>query len=193
MDGFSRRTEAKQQAILDAAQRQFFAAGVREATIAAIAKEAGVSQVSIYNYFGSKNALLREVMLRYMNASLQQADALLASSQPFPEKLKELLSLKSPAKLPFGHNFTETVPWDDPKIQEAYREFAQTKALPFIFRLVDQGKAEGCIHPSVTHEAAAAYVGAIMSVLTQPEFLKRDGAFKESLQQLFFYGLVGKR
>ncbi|MEM8694667.1 MAG: TetR/AcrR family transcriptional regulator [Pseudomonadota bacterium] len=52
----------KIDAILGAAKQEFFANGLGEATIEAIAKRADVSKVTIYNQFGSKDALFSQVI-----------------------------------------------------------------------------------------------------------------------------------
>lgn len=55
---------AKREAILDAARDEFFTAGFAAASIEAIAEAAAVSKVTIYNRFGSKEALFSEMVGR---------------------------------------------------------------------------------------------------------------------------------
>ncbi|MBT8428048.1 MAG: TetR/AcrR family transcriptional regulator [Erythrobacter sp.] len=50
-------SEAKRQAILSAASKVFFDVGYEAASIEGIAEYAGVSKVTIYNYFGGKPGL----------------------------------------------------------------------------------------------------------------------------------------
>ncbi|MGP1282954.1 MAG: TetR/AcrR family transcriptional regulator [Parasphingopyxis sp.] len=52
----------KIDAILDAARQEFFAHGLGETTIEAIARRADVSKVTIYNQFGGKDALFSQVI-----------------------------------------------------------------------------------------------------------------------------------
>jgi len=54
----ARRTERR---ITDAAHRLFLAQGYGQTTLAAVAREAGVSAQTIYNVFGTKPALLKKV------------------------------------------------------------------------------------------------------------------------------------
>ena len=58
MDGFEKRREQKKKDILKAALSLFQQYGVQKVTISEIAKKANVSQVTIYNYFESKDNLL---------------------------------------------------------------------------------------------------------------------------------------
>jgi TetR/AcrR family transcriptional regulator, mexJK operon transcriptional repressor len=55
---------AKREAILDAARTEFFTAGFAAASIEAIADAAAVSKVTIYNRFGSKDALFSAMVER---------------------------------------------------------------------------------------------------------------------------------
>jgi AcrR family transcriptional regulator len=60
-DASGRRAQARRnrEAILDAAERQFLAGGYAATTVAAIAREAGVSVETIYKGFGGKPGLVR--------------------------------------------------------------------------------------------------------------------------------------
>ena len=66
MPSSGRQAQARrnQQAILDAAQRQFLEGGYAATTIAAIAAEAGVSVETIYKAFGGKPGLVRAIYQR---------------------------------------------------------------------------------------------------------------------------------
>jgi AcrR family transcriptional regulator len=62
-----RRDQKKQEtfnAIVSAASRSFQDIGYHKATIEVIAVEAGVSAGTVYNYFGTKNAILMAVITR---------------------------------------------------------------------------------------------------------------------------------
>ena len=53
MDGFNRRKEQKKESIRRAALELFKVYGFKKVSINDIASKAGVSQVTIYNHFGS--------------------------------------------------------------------------------------------------------------------------------------------
>src|SRR5690606_8903930 len=55
----------KQRAIIEAAARTFLAAGYREASMDAIAREAGVSKQTTYNHYGNKEALFSDVITQH--------------------------------------------------------------------------------------------------------------------------------
>jgi AcrR family transcriptional regulator len=82
-DSSGRQAQARRnrEAILDAAQRQFLQAGYAATTIAAIAKEAGVSVETIYKAFGGKPGLVRAIYERGLTGrgtvpAYQRSDAM---------------------------------------------------------------------------------------------------------------------
>jgi AcrR family transcriptional regulator len=82
-DSSGRQAQARRnrQAILDAAQRQFLEGGYSATTIAAIAREAGVSVETIYKAFGGKPGLVRAIYERGLTGreavpAFQRADAM---------------------------------------------------------------------------------------------------------------------
>lgn len=56
------RDEAKGEAILQAAGECFLASGIEGASMDAIAEAAGVSKLTVYNHYGSKEALYKAVI-----------------------------------------------------------------------------------------------------------------------------------
>lgn len=65
---------ARRNQILDAAARVFAAKGFHPATTKDIAREADISEGTIYNYFENKPALLFGILDRMKMAALQDAD-----------------------------------------------------------------------------------------------------------------------
>lgn len=65
-DSSGRQAQARRsrEVILDAAQRQFLGSGYAATTIAAIAREAGVSVETVYKAFGGKSGLVRAIYER---------------------------------------------------------------------------------------------------------------------------------
>jgi AcrR family transcriptional regulator len=84
-DSSNRQAQARRnrEAILDVAQRQFLQGGYGATTIAAIAREAGVSVETIYKAFGGKPGLVRAIYDRGLTGrgpvpAYQRSDAMRA-------------------------------------------------------------------------------------------------------------------
>jgi AcrR family transcriptional regulator len=88
MNGYERRTEAKKKAIIDAARELFTERGVTDVGVGEIAAKAGVSQVSIYNYFGDKHTLAKEVLIAFLDKAIQEYEEILNREFPFRKNLR---------------------------------------------------------------------------------------------------------
>ena len=69
-------------AIIEAAEQVFAGAGFGGATMAEIAKAAGLPKPNLHYYFGSKKALYRAVLERTLREWLEPADCIAASADP---------------------------------------------------------------------------------------------------------------
>ena len=191
MNGYEIRTEKKKDSIVKAAQELFFTQGTANTKISDIAKKAKVSQVTIYNYFGSKDALLLEALRSQMAHSLKASEDLFLEDIPFIEKMKKALAEKQLSGTQLTKEFLDTIPWGNAEFQDLFQEM-RSKSYYFIEQMVKQGKAEGAIYPSITLEAYMSYISAIDSLLSHPDFLKTSDEYKTAIERLVWYGLIGK-
>lgn len=89
----SRREQKKlysRQAILDAATRLFQSRGLEDVSIADIMNEANLGIGTFYNYFGSKEDVLMELLGRIMQEIAEKARLLSTGKKPIPDGLREL-------------------------------------------------------------------------------------------------------
>ncbi len=66
MNGFQKRREQKKQQILRSLHNMIMNRNFQEIGVREIAKEAGVSPASIYNFFGSKEELAKQIFYHLM-------------------------------------------------------------------------------------------------------------------------------
>ncbi len=177
------------KSILQSAYELFSARGIKDVGIAEIAKKAGVSQVSIYNFFESKENLVRQAIFAYMDEKMKESEMVLESEIHFQEKLEKLLFISDEADRQSSQNFFQFAMNNDRLILKFLEEYYQNKTEPFIFRLVEQGKKEGRINRDLSNEALHLYIRAIQAPLAQRSLSKNVIL---DLNALFFYGLLGK-
>jgi AcrR family transcriptional regulator len=189
MNGFQRRKEMKMKSILQAAFELFSARGIKDASISEIAKKAGVSQVSIYNFFQNKQNLVRQAMFAFMDQEMQKSESVLEGILPFHEKVAKLLFISDEADRKSGSEFFLAAIASDPKILNLLEEYYHSRTEPFIMLLVEQGKAEGYINRDLSAEAIRLYIRAIQNLLAQPGMSKQ---VMLDINAMFFYGLQGK-
>ncbi len=71
------RTKTRKDRIMDAALRIFAEKTFQEATISEISKEAGVSEATIYEYFGTKEDLLFAIPEKISNETFEESESVL--------------------------------------------------------------------------------------------------------------------
>ncbi|MED1203853.1 TetR/AcrR family transcriptional regulator [Heyndrickxia acidicola] len=190
MDGYQRRTERKKEMIKQAALNLFSSYGADKVSVAEISKKANVSPVTIYNYFGSKDELLRAVLVDYMDKSFEEYRELIYSDRPFSEKIEQVIFRKTETAKELSPEFLQSL--TDPGIQALFEEYTNEKSMPLAMELIDQGKKQGYINPKLTTEAILFYIHIFTETTQKKEglgLLSKDALI--DLVELFFYGLMG--
>ncbi|MCM0647477.1 TetR/AcrR family transcriptional regulator [Clostridium swellfunianum] len=191
MNGYEKRTEEKKEVILSAAQDLFFHNGIANTSVVDIAKKANVSKVTIFNYFGSKEALAREVLQRYISNIVSVGEKILKEQIPFAKKLEKLFGMAEEKQSLFATDVFSKEAWEDPMMQQLYSEKAKN-VMPFVFDFFEQGKKEGDIDASIPTEAVIAYISAITPLLNPGKHdANRD--YIVGINKLFYYGLFGDK
>nr|WP_314464020.1 TetR/AcrR family transcriptional regulator [uncultured Clostridium sp.] len=88
MNGFEKRRQEKKEAILFAAKELFKLYGYNKVSIAEIAKKASVSQVSIYNFFESKENLKNQLLKTLWEDYYQTIMSILNSTETIEKKIE---------------------------------------------------------------------------------------------------------
>jgi len=192
MNGYEKRTTAKKSAIIDASRELFFERGVQDVSIKEIAALARVSQVSIYNYFGDKNALAKAAFASIIEGAIAEFEQILKSDIPFVEKLNIIMQQKEDLtdKILCSH-FNEQA-WDDKTLRQIFSESIKESAIMLYRTFIELGKCEGAIDNTIPTDAALNYIAMSLSMFQLPEFLGTDTAYKIGMMKLFLYGLIGK-
>ncbi|WP_339230257.1 TetR/AcrR family transcriptional regulator [Oceanobacillus sp. FSL K6-2867] len=194
MDGFERRRELKKKDILEAALDLFMKYGVQKVSIAEIAKEASVSQVTIYNYFDSKNNLIHLVFKFYVDQIWDEMKALLASNLPYEEKIKQMISFeRNMANHSMNNKFFQDLLKDYATGQSYVEEVYLKEGLPLLIEFVNDGKNQGFIDSSLSNEAILFYLQMFQEYMQRDDVVHTLLPLSEDLTKLFFYGVVGKR
>ncbi|HEY5587297.1 MAG TPA: TetR/AcrR family transcriptional regulator [Ruminiclostridium sp.] len=190
MNKYEIRTNKKKEAILKASLELFQKNGFANTSIKEIAALAKVSQVSIYNYFGSKNLLVKEAIAALMDDMLIMAEEILSLDISFPQKLRRVLSL-CPEE--FSHSveefFTITALEDPQMVQAIFNTFEDRKMLLYE-KYIDAGKEAECIDASIPTATILDYVKAFDALGNTPKYLEQAVKYRDDLLKLFISGLL---
>ncbi|MFD2628657.1 TetR/AcrR family transcriptional regulator [Oceanobacillus kapialis] len=192
MDGFERRREQKKQNILEAALGLFLQLGVQKVSISEIAKQANVSQVTIYNYYKNKERLVEEVIHYYVDTVWQKADNVLSSDLPFPDKIKELIFNKKTNAEQIHENFYQYFMKVYTARDSYMDKLVKEEAIPKMMNLFDQGKAQGYVDPAISNEAIFFYIQMMNEYMQKKDVYTKILPLTEDIMNILFYGIVGR-
>lgn len=193
MNGYERRTELKKDKIRAAALELFCAYGTDKTSINEIAQKAGVAPASIYNYFGSKEGLMKDTIINFLERGWEVRKELWESDLPFPELLKRAISMNDDF---IDHMNLETLKIlidTDPEIKKLADDFYKNRYPYIVGQFIEKGRREGYIRRELSIEAATIYLKMYQNVLQQPEMLNnRNKDLWKELCDLMLYGLAGQ-
>ncbi|MCA1030768.1 TetR/AcrR family transcriptional regulator [Bacillus timonensis] len=198
MNGFERRKQTKRDQIKRASLSLFSQYGVQKVNIQEIAKKANVSQVTIYNYFGSKDELVIDVVKSLLEDQFNEYIKIKEMDVPFIEKVEQIIAKKVQFMKQFSNEFLEVLLEDQGEIKELLHSYNNEKALPFFREFIEDGKQNGVIDESLSSETILFYVNLVSrEIQKHPEFLLSDevrmNEFTKDILHLVFYGIVGKK
>jgi len=197
MDGFERRKEQSKEDIRRAAWELFSQFGVDKVSIADIARKAGVSQATIYNNFGSKEALVREFVTGAVEHLVNSVQEILTPKMSFQEKMAAFIRFISEMMVAGQPSAAERVIFssldlqNDPEIKNI-RTAAQEKMTSLMLGLIREGKEQGQVNPKLSEAALRIYFAVFMDAFSNPQlqqqYYQNPGLMQE-LGSLMMYGL----
>ncbi|MBW8351110.1 TetR/AcrR family transcriptional regulator [Bacillus sp. IITD106] len=193
MDGFIRRKEMKKTDILNAALALFLEFGVQKVSVAEIARKAKVSQVTIYNYFESKDNLVHEVIIFYIDKEWREYEELLKSNLPFPEKIKRIIFNKKETASKIHENFYQYFMREYAAGMSYIENLYIEKTVPSFIELFNEGKEKGYIDPDLSNDAILFYIQMMKEYMQREDVYEKILPMTEDLVSLLFYGIMGKR
>jgi AcrR family transcriptional regulator len=197
MDGFERRKEQSKEDIRRAAWELFSQFGVDKVSIADIARKAGVSQATIYNNFGNKEALAREFVTGAVENLVNSVQELLTPKMSFQEKMAAFIRFIADMMVSGRPSAAERVIFssldlqNDPEIKKI-RTAAQEKMTALLLDLIRGGKEQGQVNPKLSEAALRIYFVAFMDVFSSPQLQQQYYQSPNLVQELgilMMYGL----
>lgn len=192
MNKYEITTEKKKTSIINAALALFGENGFTNVSIKEIATLAHVSQVSIYNYFGSKEALVAECANIIIQDALQRAAEILEKDIDFVEKLKLALALCTEELSNSISEYFSKKALDDPTMINLLVENVNRSKAEVYRAYIQYGKHEGFIDTSIATDTILDYMEAINIMGSKLEFDDDTSTKIGHIHQLFLYGIVGK-
>lgn len=185
MDGFTKRREEKKQQILSAARNLFDKKGFKSVNVKDIAAEAGVSHVSIYNFYENKENLAMEVIKTMIDNSITRTRALLDRDISFPEKLEELINIKMDGASSFQGDFIKDYVSKNPQIISYFNEI-QSVIDDLANNFYNTGRDAGIIRKDIENREILIFQDIFFDGLKSHMEIFEDKELTQRLMKIFF-------
>lgn len=189
MDGFEKRTKEKMKAI-EEVTISMLNMELNDIKIADIAKKAKVSQVTIYNYYGSKEKLIESAVKGLIDEQVQKFEEIIDADHTFKEKLQQFFNLKR--HIACKINMLKLAE-EDKKYGELLSNYYK-KILPSFIKFIQTGREKGFIRESVKNETLTFYLRLIDESLSHLNECSMPNAEYEQIPgeilDLLLYGIL---
>lgn len=195
MNGFEKRASLIKERILKTTLEILKTWEPSKIRIADIAKTAHVSQVTIYNYFGSKEALLHEVIKNYIDTSFKEFGELMQGDFTFKEKIERIIlqdresfNILSPQRI-------NQLLIEDKEMAQYIQKETNEKVIPVMLQMLEEGKKSGEISNKVSSQALLMFINfSLQHYQELMEMVEQSGNLDiiDSMLHIFFYGICGK-
>jgi len=191
------RKDEKRQRILNAAVALFSRShDVKKVSVEDIAAEARVSPTTIYNYFGTREALVVDTAKVLMREILKMSLRVLRSDLPFPQKLQAIIAGKMDLTGQYSKEVLGKLIGDDRSAAQYGKQLYDTEVKPIWLEFIASGKKEGYIDPSVDDEALLTYLDLLRAgIAARPELTagyKENMPLLQQMSTLMFFGFLKK-
>ncbi|MDA1477930.1 TetR/AcrR family transcriptional regulator [Bacillus changyiensis] len=194
MNGFEKRALLIKEKIKKTTLNMLSHCEPKQIRIMDIAKHANVSQVTIYNYFGSKEALLNEVFKDYIDQAIQEFEEYMTKDISVKEKIELIILQKKEANSQkFALTVVKELMIEQHEMMDYIKKQYDERVIPLMLQLIEDGHRSGEISPKITAQGFLVFINMIIDhSKTLGETFEKNKQFAEEMMQIFFYGLCGR-
>lgn len=181
------RTNKKKNAIIKSANMLFLEKGFTTTSIKEIAATAHVSQVSIYNYFGSKDSLVIECVKSIIQENIDKAYALLDTELPYLDKISAALSICTSDVSASISAYLSASAIADGNFMKLLADGVLELQKDLYLHYIEAGKDAGYIDASIPTPLIIKYFSAINTISISSENYQEE---LDALHHLFLHGVL---
>jgi len=190
MDGFERRKEQSKEKIIRAATELLVRHGINKVSINDIARQARVSQVTIYNLFGGKDGLVEACVKNVMDGFIASFREILKVDKPYLEKMEDIFRYFVEIS-ESNQGIGDISIMDYPQFKKMVTEYTG-KINEVLVEFVQEGQKNGHLNADLSEEAVRAFIEIfIRGINSNPELHARTHHNPQLFHELLHLMLFG--
>jgi len=189
-NGFDLRREKKMKNIEETMLQLLNQKDISNITMDEIAKNAGVSKVTLFNYYNTKDNLINTVILNFFSSVQEEFERLIESDLPFEQTYREITKYKMEKVLNMTSVFFHNMMQQYASETTFFDKNAQETSDQLVLRLFQKGRKEGKVNPAYTDEVLLTFMHIFTEGLKSPT-INSDHMMKygDQISQIFLNGL----
>lgn len=191
-----RRAELNRDKILRASLALFQGSGIRKVTMSEIARKADLSPATVYNHFGTKEALVRATIQHYLDTIMKEYERIIHSNLSFLQQIEQMIVFESEMFRRDQGELLLEIASDDPATRDLIDTFYMNANRQLIVDFFEDGKKQGYVNPDVSPDTIILYSDIIRrGMMAEPGINEDPVYFRKVLEEitpLYLYGLLGK-
>jgi AcrR family transcriptional regulator len=196
LNGHQRRLEQNKERIIHAALETFGTHGIKKTSISDVAQKAGVTPVTIYNHFSSKEGLVIAAVEYFLISSATDIRQIMDRDIPYSEKIGQIFLYKSDMMGRYQGELLRTIASEDPVIRQHVETVYRVEIIPYMIEFWEEGKRQGYINPEISTETIMRYSEMVRTGMAAESGLSDDPDYNrrwlEEMAPIFLYGIRGR-
>ena len=188
------QSEVKYNRLMEKAESLFIEYGYKSVSMNQIAEAAGISKMTIYKYFPTKEELFMSVLQLLMDKSYDYIDDRLKNIEGIIEKIDELLKYGIESSRNYSLVFYKDI-MDNPIISAKVLQEKKRKSKEIFIDIIRTGKKRGEVRDVdevfMANMLMALIDGTTANILNNIHDMKDIEDFAEKFYDFLKYGLLG--
>ena len=191
----SNTSNPKREQILKTGKELFWKFGFKRVTIEEICKEARVSKMTYYKYFTNKMDLVKTIMDKILQESLEKYRQILARDIPYPEKVVGMVELKRDQIETMSNEFfRDYVQSGDPELL-SYLEQVSGESMKIFVDDFHKAQENGDIRKDLKVEFIMVVMNRLIDMAHEDELLDMYDNPQDLVMEItkfLFYGILNR-
>jgi len=169
------KAESTRKKIIETCRQLFYQSGYVKVTMSDVARQLGMSKKTLYQYFDSKAAIIKEISRSFSDELGAGVEEIVGdASLEYPVKLRKMLNFVAMKLSGINHSLMEDVRKKLPEVWRELNRFKMDGAFRRFDRLIREGVEKGMIGDRVNPEIVVALYACAIQNLLDPNFGKNN-------------------
>jgi AcrR family transcriptional regulator len=191
-EALNSRAENTRRKIVEGGMALFFKYGHRKVTVEEICREAGVSKMTFYRFFGNKTELVKFILHELSGAAMDSYHQIMARDVPFPEKIRATIAMKQELAGRFSEEFLRDIYHDEKGEAMQILQEISAGVMQQVMDDYRMAQERGFIRKDLNLAFIPYLLNKMTEMINDPALLAIYGDMHAILKEvinLFFYGI----